>query len=98
MGLDTSLYKSKKLSSAEKIMKVLCEESEREAVAYWRKDWALVELFGNVLGEEIENCGSYEVTKEQLIEINKKLNDKQISKVIKKTDWDKEVITFHNWW
>jgi hypothetical protein len=100
MGLDTYLFKSKKIKDEkEKLIIFLEDEKPKyEEIGYWRKNYELVEIFGKVLGVIIENCEDYEVTKEQLEEIFKITKDETLAEAIKKVNWEDEIVIFHNWW
>lgn len=90
------------------------EEREYEEVGYWRKfyllnDWFLSELgvdnceegevskellkeFVNYL-KELQEDGEEEIDYYKIKEIKKEIN-----KIIKETDWEKEQIFFYAWW
>ena len=98
MGLDIYLFKRKKAKNTkEKILNKLEGEKDKE-VAYWRKEWDIVEAFGEALAVEIENLKEYEVDYEQLEEVYEITKSPEIKEVLCKTDWENEIIIFYNWW
>jgi hypothetical protein len=99
MGLDTFLFKrSRKKDIKEEILAELEENSGEIEVAYWRKEWGIVEAFSEVTCIKIENCENYNISKEELEGVYKITDDKQIKKVLDEINWDNEEIIFHNWW
>ena len=67
MGLDSNIYAYTRISDDEKIYNKLANEREKPMkILYWRKQWAVIEFFGDLLGEKIENLQEYEIGKIEL--------------------------------
>lgn len=67
MGLDMYLRGKKRVNGVvvegEEVTQVEIE------VGYWRKDWDLHELIGDVIGVEIENCKDYGICEDELVDL-----------------------------
>jgi len=112
MGLDSYIFSTRKLDENEQIYnKLVDEKGELIEVLYWRKEYNLVDWFGNLLDIEIENCGEYEIGEYELQELIKALEsgklkvsenpeDKinKLKELIKTADFTKTKFIFHNWW
>ena len=111
MGLDTSIHKYKIKSEKEQLYdKLIGASRESEEVFYWRKHHHLIDWFGRELGQLIENCEDYEVTKENFINFLHDLENEvidtdtkdedieKLNKLLKETDFETTKFYFYNWW
>jgi len=72
MGLDMFLTRQYTPKDENKmIIMKLSDKDEFEEVAYWRKCWEVQTAIGDIIGENIENCEYYVITKEQIEELLK---------------------------
>jgi hypothetical protein len=107
MGLDSSLYRIGKTAKA-KILTGLSDsgaEYGREELAYWRKNWEIHGLFALYRADgEDDNCTEIFITKENLSEILKQIDEEDeysievVKKVIEETDFEQEEIVYYAWY
>jgi len=110
MGLDTSLFKIIKKPEIEQVFdKLVDAERDLKQVRYWRKNYDLLDWFGEIIGE-IKNCEEYEITREIFVMWLHALKDAQlengsreadiemIEEILDKTDWEKTKFILYNWW
>jgi len=95
-----------------KILDKLNEVSGNKEVAYWRKDYIIHDWFEQWFGE-MENCKEYVIDEECLKELIKfltkcpvvnpfypkrKVDIKLIKKILDKTDFKDEELSYYAWW
>lgn len=99
------MYLEKKSKNIkQEILNSLNNESGYETLRYWRKDYLIHEWFYNNF--EIKNCEYVNISKEKLLELveyledeeDRKVDIKELNKIIEQTDWENEEIYYYAWW
>jgi hypothetical protein len=69
VGLDMGIYRVVKKGTTEEVFNKLEGGKDSEEIITWRKFWELQGAIEKVIGEVIENCTEYKLTRDNLYDI-----------------------------